>query len=60
MKKLLYYGGMIFLGEGTDQAWYQTHLQALKEHAIISITIPTIQELRSWVSIMLWRSVASA
>jgi hypothetical protein len=42
--------------EGTDQEWYQKHLQALQEHYIITTIDPTLRELRVWVFLQLYRA----
>jgi hypothetical protein len=43
--------------EGTDQEWYQQHLLALQKAGIITNIDPTIQELRAWVFLQLYRVV---
>lgn len=42
--------------EGTDQAWYQKHLAALKEAKIMTDITPDLTELRGWVFLMMYRS----
>ena len=45
--------------EGTDEFWYQNHLLALKNNKIITNTTPTIQEVRAWVFLMIYRSATN-
>jgi hypothetical protein len=42
--------------EGNDQAWYQRHLQALKDNNIITNGDPMIKELRARVFLQLYRA----
>jgi hypothetical protein len=47
------------VNEGTEAMRYQNHLNALKEASIITNTTPTLQEVRAWVFLMIYRSVVN-
>jgi len=40
----------------TEWKYYENHIKALKEAGILSNTEPTIQEMRGWVMLMMYRS----
>lgn len=44
--------------EGTDTDWYSKHLQALKAAKILTDDTPTLIEKRSWIFLMIHRSIA--
>lgn len=46
--------GAKFNKEGVD--FYTNHLEALKSAGILTNTLPTIQEMRGWVMLMMYRS----
>ena len=46
--------GAKFNKEGAD--FYTNHLEALKTAGILTNTLPTIQEMRGWVMLMMYRS----
>lgn len=46
--------GAKFNKEGVD--FYTNHLEALKTAGILTNTLPTIQEMRGWVMLMMYRS----
>lgn len=43
--------------EVTDKFWYQNHLLALQKASIVTNIEPTIQELRVWIFLQIYRSI---